>query len=321
MNRNSIDIKNQIVSIFWNCFDLLRGVEMGDLKVVFFLFSAFKDGVFENPKKNELNDINAFIVNRLYSSDKYFLLFQVYESIIQLMSSKRLTEFYEVMSRIDAQELDYLKLNFGEIFELLLDKYLSYDSKTSGTITQPKEVTHLVNGLANLNEYVTVYNPFAGLASYCIDLKKNKFFYGQELIESTWALGMLRLLAHNESSNLYYPTNKNLENFKGNIIYDLEDSIDSWPKNQKFDLVVATPPFKVRLTSTLKSQITGQPYRDIESYLIENGINSLNEDGQLIAVFSLSFLFSSNSNDVKIKKHLVDNNLIDSIIELPSGLF
>lgn len=321
MNRNTINIKNQIISIFWNCFDILRGTEIEDLKVVFLLFSAFKDGVFENPKKNEVDDVNGFIVNRLYKSDKYFEIFQVYESILQLMSSKRLNEFFEIMSRIDAQELDYLKLNFGEVFELLLNKYLSYDSKISGIITQPKEVTHLVNGLANLKEYEKVYNPFAGLASYCIDLKKNKFFYGEELIESTWALGMLRLLAHNEQSNLYYPTECSIENFTGNIIYDCADSIDSWPKNQKFDLVVATPPFKVRLTSVLKSQITGQPYRDIESYLIENGINSLKGDGQLIAVFSLSFLFSSNSNDVKIKKHLVDNNLIDSIIELPSGLF
>ena len=321
MNRSSVDIKNQIISIFWDCFSLLRGIEIEDLRVVFLLFSAFKDGVFENPKKDELNHLDKFIINRLYNSNKYFLIFQEYESIIQLMSLKRLTEFYTNMNRIDLQELDYLKLNFGEIFELLLDKYLRYDSKISGTIIQPKEVTHLVNGLANLNDYVKVYNPFSGLASYCIDLERNKFFYGQEIMESTWALGMLRLLAHNESNNIYDPTEDYIENFPGNIVYDNADSIDSWPKNKKFDLIVSTPPFISKIKSFLKSEITGQPYQDIESYLIENGVNSLNEDGRLIAVFSLSFLFSSNKNDKKIKKYLVDNNLIDTIIELPSGLF
>jgi type I restriction enzyme M protein len=310
-----------MVSMLWKCFDILRGTEIVDKKVVFLLFSAFKDGIFENGNKDEIINIDRFIIDRLYNSDKYFEILQVYESVIQLMSPKRLAELFKFMSRIDAQELEYIKLNFGEIFELLLDRYLSYDSKISGIIIQPKEVTQLVVGLVNLNKYAKVYNPFAGLVSYCINSKENKYFHGQELMESTWALGMLRLLAHNESSNVYYLSENNIENFKGNIIYDSADSIDFWPKNQKFDLVVSTPPFKVRLTSLLKSQITGEPYRDIENYLIENGIELLNKDGKLIVVFSLSFLFSSNINDVKIKKYLVDNNLIDTIIELPSGLF
>jgi type I restriction enzyme M protein len=271
-----------------------KGAELKDIKdkeIVFLLFSAFKDGVFENGDYNDLDDINNFIITRLYNSNEYFEIFQVYESVIQLMSPKRLSELYQYMNRIDTQELEYCRLNFSEIFELLLDRYLNYDSKISGAIIQPKEVTKLVVGLANLNKYAKVYNPFAGLASYCIDLKKNKYYYGQELMESTWALGMLRLLAHNKSRNVYYSSSNSIENFEGNIIYNSADSIDFWPENKKFDLVVSTPPFKVRIKSLLKSQITGEPYRDIENYLIENGIKSLDEDGKLIAVFSLSFLF------------------------------
>jgi type I restriction enzyme M protein len=319
--RNNIYNKNEIVSKLWDCFGILRGNDIKDKEIVFLLFSAFKDGVFENGDYNDLGDINNFIITRLYNSNEYFEIFQVYESVIQLMSPKRLCELYQYMNRIDTQELEYCRLNFSEIFELLLDRYLNYDSKISGAIIQPKEVTKLVVGLANLNKYAKVYNPFAGLASYCIDLKKNKYYYGQELMESTWALGMLRLLAHNKSRNVYYSSSNSIENVEGNIIYNSADSIDFWPENKKFDLVVSTPPFKVRIKSLLKSQITGEPYRDIENYLIENGIKSLDEDGKLIAVFSLSFLFSSNINDVKVKKHLVDNNLIDTIIELPSGLF
>lgn len=320
MIRNNIN-NNEIVSKLWDCFDILRGNEIKNKEVIFLLFSAFKDGVFKNVDDNELEDINKFIITRLYNSNEYSEIFQVYESIIQLMSPKRLSELYQFLNRIDAQELECLRSNFGEIFELLLDRYLNYGSKIYGSFIQPKEVTKVVVGLANLNKYAKVYNPFAGLASYCIDLKENKYYYGQELMETTWALGMLRLLAHNKSSNFYYSSSNSIEDYEGNILYNSEDSIDFWPENKKFDLIVSTPPFKGRIKSLLNSRITGEPYRDNENYLIENGLKSLEVDGKLIAVFSLSFLFSSNINDVKVKKHLVNNNLIDTIIELPPGLF
>jgi len=321
MNRDSINVKNQVIRICWNSFNLFRGLNVDDLQVVFLLISAFKDDVFKNSNQQGLGDINAFVINRCYKSDKYFLIFQTYESIIQLMASERLHEFYQFLNRLDDQELECLKSNFSEIFESLLDKYLSYASKKSGTITQPKEVTNLVIGLAKLNENAKIYNPFAGLASYAVGLKKTQFFYGQELTDYTWTLAMLRLLAHNDESKLYDSMKNNIENFNGNILFEYDDSIDSWPKNLKFDLVVATPPFVMKLTSLLKSQITGESYLDVQGYLIENGINSLNENGQLIAVLSQSFLFSSGRNDVKLKKYLVDNNLLDTIIELPLGLF
>ena len=59
--------------------------------------------------------------------------------------------------------------------------------------------------------------------------------------------------------------------------------------------------------------------KDVESFLIDKGIHSLSNNGKLITVFSLSFLFSGGRL-AKLKRWLIDNNLIDTIITLPSGL-
>jgi type I restriction enzyme M protein len=319
-NMNINNKKNQLISIFWEVFYLFRGVKVEDLQVVFLLISAFKDDVFKNSKHIELNDINEFTINRLYSSEKYFEIFQVYEHIIQLVDPKKLFEFYQMISQLDTEGQECLKLYFGEIFESLLKRYMAYISKKSGILTQPRELTNLVKGITGLNDHAKIYNPFSGLASYGTDLFKNQIYYGQELDDYTWALGMLRLLSHNKTSNLYYSSNDSIDNFKGHVIYESADSIDSWPEKQKFDLVVATPPFGMKLPRHLISELTGNPYRNVENYLIEKGISSLNKEGQFLAVFSLSFLFSRSPNDIELKEYLINNNLIDTIIQLPSSL-
>jgi len=321
MNLNNMNFSKNLVNKLWQFFDLFRGLKVDDLQVVFLLISAYKDDVLNKSINLELSNVNHSTISPLYNSDKYFEIFQVYEELIQTMSELKLSKFYLLMNSLEIEELEYLKSNFSEIFESLLEKYLSYVSKNSVVVIQPEEVTSFVNDLAQLGANSKVYNPFAGLASYSLNLELNTIYYGQELMGNTWALGMLRLLAHNDSSEIYYSVNGTIKAFQGSKVYDCDDSIDFWPKEEKFDLVVATPPFRMKLPNFLKSEVTGEPFGFIENFIIEKGLNSLKTGGQLITVFSTSFLFSSARNDFKLKKHLINENLIQSIIQLPSGLF
>ena len=51
-------------------------------------------------------------------------------------------------------------------------------------------------GLFELPEGAKVFNPFAGLASFGVNLDKGQDYFGQELNQKTWALGALRLMAY-----------------------------------------------------------------------------------------------------------------------------
>src|SRR5690606_32952362 len=118
----------------------------------------------------------------------------------------------------------------------------------------PKEISRLIIELANLENNAKVYNPFAGLASFSIYLKDDQEYHGQEINTSTWAIGQLRLRAHNKGYG---------------FSYELGNSIENWNEFQKFDLIVATPPFKMRLQRSFYSNIVNDNYRDVESFIID----------------------------------------------------
>jgi type I restriction enzyme M protein len=158
-------------------------------------------------------------------------------------------------------------------------------------------------GLADLKKDAKVFNPFAGLASFGVYLDQGQDYFGQELNQKTWALGALRLMAYERL---------------GSSKYVCDDSILHWPhESEKFDMILSNPPFGMRL---------GHHYRDIEpnlrtieQFLIEKGVQSLKQNGKLIALLPQGFLFRG-LQEQRLREHLVEEDLIDTIISLPGGL-
>ncbi|MGC1472381.1 MAG: N-6 DNA methylase [Psychroserpens sp.] len=297
------EIVERITNQVWRCADILRvSLKDNSLHVVLFFISVYKDQMFSYSK----NDINANWYNHFHDNIKndsfYRKIYDVYGSLIENIRPRQLEEVFYCMMQIDKYDLAD---NFEDVFEYLLQKLIDFQGKRSGDSVQPKEISRLVIELANLDSNAKVYNPFAGLASFGIYLKDNQEYHGQEINRSTWAIGQLRLKAHNKVYGFGY---------------ELGNSIENWNEFQKFDLIVATPPFKMRVPKFSSYYIPGADnYYDVESFLIDKGIHSLSNNGKLITVFSLSFLFSGGRL-TKIKKWLIDNDLIDTIITLPSGL-
>lgn len=302
-NYKDIAVVEQISNIIWNVTDVLRAsLSNNSLHFILYLISAYKDGYL--PHVNEFRGSNRLAYfsikaenDALYSE----LIGTTYSSIIRSLDWSQLKIIIQQIEQVD---IVFLRKNFASVFEKVLEKLFEYQGKYSGETVQPKEISKLIIALADLNNEAEVYNPFAGIASYSLYLKSSQRYLGQEINKATWAIAQLRLKAHGVSNNFQF---------------EQDDSILNWP-NQKYDLVVATPPFKMQIPRTFSYEIPGlEGYNDVESFLIDKGINSIKNNGKLITVFPLSFLF--NAGRFKIfRKWLVDKNLIDTIITLPSGL-
>ena len=195
---------------------------------------------------------------------------------------------------------------WAETFELAMDKIVSYSNNLE--CIQPKELTKLI--LTKYHFGGSIYNPFAGVASYAVQLHtpcgennydfyvKNSigdYYYAEEIDELTWAIGKLRLMA------LY----------SDSINYNLGDSSE-WREGVA-DNVISTPPFGLKITNEKGEQ------EFADHFVVRRGMDMVVDGGLVACVVPLSFLSRKDTEDVR--KAMVDNKWLESIVYLPENIF
>lgn len=296
-----------VKSKIWMMFDILRSenISSDDYHVVLFLLSAYKDNLVTIDIVNDNHHLKERLNERLRNSnyeyyEQYAPIIQSFEPSIQRLSENGIRHLFSVLVEINKQVLTE---NFPDVFDSVLYRISQSQGRYAGEFIQPVELTRFMCGLADLKKDAKVFNPFAGLASFGVYLDQGQDYFGQELNQKTWALGALRLMAYE---------------WPGSSKYVCDDSILHWPyESEKFDLILSSPPFGMRL---------GHHYRDIEpsirtieQFLIEKGVQSLKQSGKLIALLPQGFLFRG-MQEQRLREHLVEEDLIDTIISLPGGL-
>jgi len=313
-------------SKIWSMFDVIRreSISSEDYHVLLFLLSAYKDGIFNNEIFNDPNDLRERLIKYLRNiesklANRNFSIISIFEPIVSQLSLNGLGQILNSLYKLDTR---ILHENFPEVFDSVLYRIVQSQGKFGGEFMQPFELSRFICHITELQPNSKIYNPFAGIASFGLYFEQGQDYFGQELNQKTWAIGILRILAYGRTSI-----------FK----YTLDDSILHWPNSsEKFDLIISNPPLGLRKANTRSFEhmesfwdsvnnnyINGERppilYRTIEQFLIDNGVRSLNEKGKLIAIMSQGFLFKG-SQDLRLRKFLVEEDLIDTIISLPGGL-
>jgi len=298
--RDNDEVK-MITNQVWKSMSLLRGVlPVEHHHVYLFLLSAYYDGIIKSVHIDFSNDLHMYLFNSLENEQRYSRIMDVYRPIIKSIPEERLNA---VLNNFTMFGNEVLNQYFDEIFDDLLFRLADNQGKYSGEFLLPNEISKFVMELAEIPSQATVFNPFAGLASFATHLKNNERYYGQEIVNSTWALGMLRLMRHQKYAN---------------IDYRVEDSIINWPSYENFDLVISNPPFNYKIGSHIAHQF-GQKKMSAEAFIITKGLESINYDGKVVCVTSQGILFKGGEEG-RLRQHLVDNGLIETIVSLPGGV-
>lgn len=303
----------EIESKFWAMFDIIRGkVDMSESYILLLYLSLYKDDLLSKIYTLINADLAPELAQRF--ANKYAdklpenkrELSKSYDSIIQgfFHSIGDIDEpvIFEIVEKLEEIDRKILSEYFPEIFDSILYKIVQSQGRYGGEFIQPVELTRLICSFYEMPDHSSVFNPFAGLASFGVYLDQNQDYFGQELNRKTWALGALRLMAYSRPVLSKYVC---------------DDSILHWPENQKFDLILANPPFGVSLKQ--RDQIQNSGIRTYEQFLIEKGISSLRSKGKLIAVLPTGILFKGG-NDLRLREILIKNDLIDTIISIPGGV-
>ena len=210
----------------------------------------------------------------------------------------------------------------GDSYEYLISHFAGDAGKKGGEFFTPSAVSTLLAKLVEASEGDRIYDPTCGSGSLLIKASKevgnNNFrLYGQESNGTTVSLAKMNMFLH-----------------------DINDAVIEWGDTignplhlenehlMKFDVVVANPPFSLdkwgadnASDDKYKRFDRGVPPKSKGDYaFLLHMISSLNEHGRMGVVLPHGVLFRGASEG-KIRTKLIDENLLDAVIGLPSNLF
>ncbi len=238
--------------------------------------------------------------------------------------NRRLKNLLVDFSALDLQP-SHLEGNdvIGDAYEYLIEKFASDAGKKAGEFYTPSQVSTLLAKLMNPQPGNRISDPACGSASLLIKIakqvgSKNFSLYGQEINGSTWALARMNMFLHeiDDATIVWGDTLNNPKLLEG-------DSL------MKSHIVVANPPFSLdkwgaenAVTDQYRRFHRGIPPKSKADYaFISHMIETTYEDvGKAGVVLPHGVLFRGSSES-KIRKQLIEENLLEAVIGLPANLF
>jgi type I restriction enzyme M protein len=211
----------------------------------------------------------------------------------------------------------------GKVYEYFLSKFALAEGKGKGEFYTPKSIVNLIAEMIEPYKGI-IYDPACGSGGMFVQSIKfieahngnNKeiSIYGQEYTNTTYKLAKMNLAIRGISGNL---GEKAADTFA-----------DDQHKDLKADYIMANPPFNQkdwRAENELKDDPRWRGYdvppKSNANYgWILNMVSKLSENG--IAGFILANgALSGGGEEYKIRRKLIENNLVEAILVLPRNLF
>ncbi|MBW9267383.1 MAG: type I restriction-modification system subunit M [Candidatus Thiodiazotropha sp. (ex. Lucinisca nassula)] len=213
----------------------------------------------------------------------------------------------------------------GNAYEFLISKFAASAGKKAGEFYTPKEVSILLAKLLAPQPGERICDPACGSGSLLLKCanevgSSNYSLYGQEAISGTWALCMMNMFLHGMN-------NPRIE--WGDTL--LEPKLVEHDQLMRFEVVVANPPFSLDKWGADKAGAEakhhnrwhrGVPPKSKADYaFISHMIETSTEvSGRVGVVVPHGVLFRGGAEG-KIRRALIEENLLDAVIGLPPNLF
>ncbi len=216
----------------------------------------------------------------------------------------------------------------GNAYEFLIKNFASTSGKKAGEFYTPPEVSQLMAMLMEPREGDEISDPACGSGSLlmkCGRLVREQHgsrkyaLYGQEAIGSTWALAKMNMFLHGEDNHRIEwgdtIRNPKLLNNDGTL--------------KHFDIVVANPPFSLEqwgIESAERDQHSrfrrGLPPRTKGDYaFILHMVETMKPGSGRMAVVVPHGVLFRGAAEGRIRRQLIEDNLLDTVIGLPEKLF
>ena len=245
--------------------------------------------------------------------------------------AKRNEKLVKILEAINKLSLGNYQDNtidaFGDAYEFLMTMYASSAGKSGGEFFTPQEVSELLAEMAVVGkkEVNKVYDPACGSGSLLLKFAKvlgkdnvRQGFFGQEINITTYNLCRINMFLHDI----------NYEKFDiahGDTLIDPKHWDD-----EPFDAIVSNPPYSTKWEGDANPLLINDPRFSPAGVLAPKSkadlaftmhmLSWLSTSGTACIVEFHGVLYRGGAEQ-KIRKYLIDNNYIDTVIQLPPDLF
>ena len=218
---------------------------------------------------------------------------------------------------------------FGDAYEFLMTMYASNAGKSGGEFFTPQEVGELLARIVIMDktEINKVYDPCCGSGGLLLKFAKilgkeniKDGFYGQEINITTYNLARINMFLHDINYNKFSIA-------RGDTLIDPKH----W-NDEPFDAIVSNPPYSIKWAGKSNPILINDerfapagilaPESKADLAFTMHMLSWLSSKGTAAIVEFPGVLNRSNEKgEPGIRKYLVENNFIDTIIQLPENLF
>ena len=241
-----------------------------------------------------------------------------------LMLSKvvdSLDEIYKLMNETQSADVR------GDVYEYLLAKIAT--AGVNGQFRTPRHIIKMMVELMDPKADDIIADPACGTSGFLVtageylkehrkeeiffnrqkkDHYMNHMFYGYDMDRTMLRIGAMNMMTHGID----------------NPFIEYRDSLsDQNPDKDKYSLILANPPFKGSLdadtvsTDLLKVCKT----KKTELLFLALFLRMLRVGGRCACIVPDGVLFGSSSAHQDIRRVLIDNNRLEAVISMPSGVF
>lgn len=238
------------------------------------------------------------------------------------LDKRRLGEVVDLFTNIQMADHGNRKDILGRTYEYCLAKFAEQEGKLAGEFYTPACVVKtLVEVLKPYNG--RVYDPCCGSGGMFVQSAKflqnhsgninNISVYGQDSNPTTWKMAMMNLAIRGIEADL------------GS--YNADTFFNDCHPQLKADFIMANPPFNLsnwggeKLREDARWKYGIPPAGNANFAWLQHMIHHLAPNGKMGCVLANGSLSSNTSNEGVIRKNMVDADLVEGIVAMPTNLF
>jgi type I restriction enzyme M protein len=237
------------------------------------------------------------------------------------LDKQRLGELIDLIGTIGLGDKESRSKDIlGRVYEYFLGQFADAEGKKGGQFYTPKSIVHLL--VEMIEPYKgRVYDPCCGSGGMFVQSQKfvkaregrigDISIYGQESNQTTWRLCKMNLAIRGIDANIQWG-----DSFHNDLHKDL-----------KADFILANPPFNdsdwrgEQLRDDVRWRYGVPPIGNANFAWVQHFIHHLSPSGIAGFVLANGSLSSNTAGEGDIRKNIVEADIVDCIVAMPSQLF